>query len=306
MASKKITRNEFLKKGLSLGLAVGGSTILGRTDELFARGNMKEIPDLVAVKNAEPDVMFRKAINMMGGMSQYVKKGQTVVVKPNIVIAMKPEFAATTNPLLVKTIIEECYRAGAKKVYVFDNNAADSAAYCYKISDIEEAATSAGAQIMYADSPDYYKEMKMPSTAKALTSTTVHKLILDSDVIINVPILKTHLATGITSAMKNLMGAVLDRQAYHFGGLDQSIADFCLYCKPTLNIVDAYRTGTNPVGTVSTPIKRQTLLISRDIVAVDSAASKIIGHHANHIDIGHSMKIGNKKLDELKIARFAF
>jgi hypothetical protein len=112
---QKTDRREFLKKGLSLGLAAGGAIVLGKTDFLQAKETSKAIPDLVAVKNGEPDAMFKKAMSLMGGMGQFVKKGQTVVVKPNIGFPRKPEVGATTNPLLVKTIIESCYQAGAKR-----------------------------------------------------------------------------------------------------------------------------------------------------------------------------------------------
>ena len=140
---QKTDRREFLKKGLSLGLTAGGAVILGRTDFLQAKETAQAIPDLVAVKNGEPDAMFSKAMALMGGMGQFVKKGQTVVVKPNIGFPRRPEVGATTNPLLVKTIIESYYQAGARKVYVFDNVVmpiSGNSRNCYKLSGIEDAA----------------------------------------------------------------------------------------------------------------------------------------------------------------------
>ena len=80
--AQKTDRREFLKKGLSLGLVAGGTVILGKTDFLSAKETVTGMPDLVAVKNGGPDTMFKKAVSLMGGMGQFVKKGQTVVVKP--------------------------------------------------------------------------------------------------------------------------------------------------------------------------------------------------------------------------------
>lgn len=311
----KTDRREFLKTGLSLGLVAGGSLILGKADLLFAKDAAAGKPDLVAVKNGEPDAMFKKAIELMGGINQFVKKGQTVVVKPNIGFPRQPEIGATTNPLLVKTIIEHAYQAGAKKVYVFDNvvmPTSSNARNCYKLSGIENAARAAGALVVPADDFNY-KEVNIPQ-AKILKSVKVHELILNADVFINVPVLKHHASTHLSIAMKNLMGIVQNRMEYHISGLDQCIADFCLYRRPDLNIVDAYRvlmshgpSGPRDGSRVEVEMKK-TLLMSRDIVAVDAAAAKVFGSNPEkikYIKLGHEQKIGNMNLHELKIVTYA-
>ena len=304
-------RREFLKKGLATGVALGGSLLLGTHGQLYAKAAAFRTPDLVAVKNGEPDAMFNQAITMMGGMKKFVKKGQTVLVKPNISFARKPEIGATTNPLLVKSIVAHCFGAGAKKVYVFDNVASSSygmAQKCYKESGIEEAAKSAGALVAPGDNEKYYQKVTIPG-AKALVSTEVHELVLEADVFINVPILKNHNYTHQSIAMKNLMGVVWDRMKYHSLDLEQSIADFCLFKKPDLNIVDAYRVMQRFGPRGSTPENvalKKTLLISKDIVAVDAAASKVFGmepEKIRYIQLGHDLNIGNMNLNELNIQR---
>ncbi len=304
-------RRKFLKKSLINGVALGGSLLLGRPDRLLAKAAAAGTPDLVAVKNGEPDTMFNQAMSMLGGMKQFVKKGQTVVVKPNIAWASAPEIGATTNPLLVKTIVEHCFGAGAKKVYVFDNVATSSygmAPKCYQLSGIEAAAKSAGALVPLADDDKYYQKVTIPG-AKVLTSSFVHELVLEADVFINVPILKNHRFTHQTIAMKNLMGAVGNPMSYHFSDLEQCIADFCLFKTPDLNIVDAYRVmwRSGPQGnTPEDTVLKKTLLVSKDIVAVDAAASKVYGmapEKVKHIKLAHDMKIGNMNLDELNIQR---
>jgi uncharacterized protein (DUF362 family) len=221
---------------------------------------------------------------------------------------------ATTNPLLVKTIIQECYQAGAKKVYVFDNvvmPTSSNARNCYSLSGIEEAAKAGGATVVPADDFNY-KEVKIPG-AKTLKSADVHELILSADVFINVPVLKHHGSTQLSIAMKNLMGIVKNRMEYHLTGLDQCIADFCLYCKPHLNIVDAYRVlmSRGPSGprdgNAEVELKK-TLLMSRDIVAVDAAATRIFGKNPEdikYIKMAHEHKIGNMNLNQLKIVTYA-
>ena len=309
--TQKLNRREVISKGLSLGILAGGAVILGRPDFLIAKEKPSSIPDLVAVKNGEPDAMFNKAIELMGGIHQFVKKGQTVVVKPNIAFPRLPEIGATTNPLLVKTIVESCYRAGAKRVYVFDNTVGN-ARKCYKISGIEDAAKAARGIVVPVD--DFsYRKVTIPG-GKKLKTANVPSLILDSDVFINVPVLKHHGSTYLSVAMKNLMGIVENRMEYHLAGLDQCIADFCLYRKPDLNVVDAYRVlmSHGPSGP-SDPqsanvLMKKTLLMSRDIVAVDAAAAKVFGKEPEdigYIKIAHAQKTGNMILKQLKIVTYA-
>lgn len=307
---EKHDRREFIKKSVSMGVAAGSALLLGKPGKLFGEEAASGVPDLVAVRNGEPDTMFNKAIELMGGMNKYVKKGQTVVVKPNIGWNKSPEVGANTNPLLVKTVVEHCLQAGAKKVYVFDNVAYSStgmADQCYKNSGIEDAAKSAGALVTPADNEKYFHKVKVPG--KSLKKTAVHELVMESDVLINIPVLKNHRGTHLTIAMKNLMGIVWDRLAYHSADLDQCIADFCLYKKPTLNIVDAYRVMMKDGPQGSTPenaVLKKALLISEDIVAIDAAATKIFGmkpEEVRYIKMANALGIGNMNLNELKIKK---
>jgi uncharacterized protein (DUF362 family) len=306
--TQKYNRRQFLKAGLTISAATGAG-LLGNVDHIFAQSSNQALPDLVAVKNGEPAALVDAAIKAAGGMGRFVKKRQTVVVKPNIGWDREPEAGATTNPELVGRIIQHCINAGAKKVYVFDNSC-DYGPSCYKTSGIQNAAKSAGAIIVPGNHERYYQEVKIPN-AKKLTNTKVHELILESDVYINVPVLKQHSSSSLTLAMKNQMGVVWDRGAYHAKDLHRCIADFCLYRKPDLNIMDAYRitlrNGPQRAGKDDVVLKKD-LLLSTDIVAVDAAAAKIFGtdpKNINHIYYGYQEGIGNMELDKLNIKKIS-
>lgn len=226
--------------------------------------------DLAAIANGEPDKMFDKGIKAFGGMEKFISKGQTVLVKPNIAFAKPPERAANTNPLLVKRIIEHCLKAGAKKVYVMDHTLFKNS---YSVSGIESAVKEAGGQIVDAENEMDYQLVSIPK-GKRLSETKVHETLMESDVFINVPILKNHMSTGLTCGLKNLMGVVWDRRFYHRNDLDQCIADFPLYRKPDLTVIDAYRTmmTNGPFGNRSQIQLSKMQIISPDPVAADAAA----------------------------------
>ena len=229
-------RREFVNKSFKAGVLTAASLSFGKIPNLLAL-NPKDF-DLVAIKGGEPDLMFDKAINSIGGIKSFVKKGNTVVVKPNIGWDVNPERAANTNPVLVKRIIEHCFEAGAKDVYVFDHTCDDWNS-CYSNSGVERAVKDAGGKIVPGNSERYYHEVAV-SGGKRLRKAKVHELILESDVFINVPILKSHSSADLTISMKNLMGIVWDRRYWHRNDLHQCIADFISFRKPDLNVIDAY------------------------------------------------------------------
>lgn len=302
-------RRDFIKKSIAASLAAGSAFALGRPEELFAatRSFAANPFDMVAIKGGEPDQMFDKAIESLGGMKRFVKKGQTVVVKPNIGWDVIPEKAANTNPKLVKRIIEHCYNAGAKEVYVFDHTC-DNWTKCYSNSGIERAVKDAGGKIVSGASESYYHEVKIPN-GKRLTKDKVHELLLQSNVFINVPVLKNHTAAKLTASMKNNMGVVWDRGFWHQNDLQQCIADFLTFKKPDLNIVDAYnvmkKNGPRGVSREDVVLMKSQI-ISTDIVAADAAAAKLFGVEPAdipHIRIAGEMKLGRMDLDKLSINR---
>jgi uncharacterized protein (DUF362 family) len=103
--------------------------------------------------------------------------------------------------------------------------------------------------VIPSGSSSYYHEVAVPGAVK-LKRMAFHELILEADVFINAPILKNRSRAGMTCAMKNLMGIVWDREAFHRLDLDQCIADSCLFRKPALNVVDAWKVmlSTEPVA----------------------------------------------------------
>ena len=268
--------------------------------------------DLVAVMGGEPEDMFRKAIAEMGGMGNFVKKGYKVVIKPNIGWDKAPELAACTNPKLVSAIIKECFAAGAKEVSVFDNTC-DNWKACYESSGIEAAAKAAGARVLPANEESYFQEVKLPK-GKNLKEIKVHKSLLESDVWINVPILKHHGGANMSISMKNLMGIVWNRRIFHISNLQQCIADSCtLDKKPVLNIVDAYRVlkTSGPRGkSVEDVHLAKALFMSQDMVAVDTAAAKFFNQiremplsDVKHLEAGQALNLGTMDIDKLNVKR---
>lgn len=297
-------RRDFLKATLTAGVIAGtGIPAIGAALEKAKKG------EIIAVRNGGPVEMYRKGIAALGGMDAFVRKGQTVVVKPNIGWDKPPEIAANTNPELIKAIVEDCLKSGAAKVYVFDHTC-NNWQRCYTNSGIEAAAKAAGGTVMPGNNEANYKPVKIPS-GKRLKKAEVHELITDCDVFINVPVLKNHGGATMTCAMKNLMGIVWDRPYWHKNDLGQCIADFVTYRRPDLNIVDAYRVmfrrGPRGVDTGDVRLQKYQLL-STDIVGIDAVAAKILGiepEKISHLRCAAAMGLGQIDVDKLPITKIS-
>ena len=300
-------RRDFIKKSITAGIAIGSAASLSPLTNLLASTSPPDKYDLVAIKGGSAEDMFDKAIEQLGGISKFVKKGQDVVVKPNIGWDVIPERGANTNPKLIGRIVKRCYEAGAKNVYVFDHTC-EEWSKCYSSSGIQKAAKDAGAKVVSGDTEGYYQEVTVPG-GKVLKKTKVHELLLNSAVYINVPILKHHSSGRITASLKNQMGVVWDRGYWHQNDLHQCIADYGTYRKPDLNVVDAYLVmkQNGPRGTSEDDVMMlKSQIISTDMVAADAAAAKLLGLEPakiQHIVLADELKIGKMDLSSLSIKR---
>lgn len=300
-------RRDFIKRSIGAGIAAGCGFSIIPNQNLWGGNVVPGAYDLVAVKGGEPGVMFDQAIQSLGGMEKFVKKGQKVVIKPNIAWDTGPDRAANTNPQLVGRVVEHCLAAGAKDVYVFDHTI-NEWTRCYKNSGIEKSTKDAGGKIVAGNSKGKYHQIDIPN-GKVLKQAHVHELVLESDVFINVPVLKHHGGAGLCVSMKNLMGVIWDRKEWHALDLHQCIADFTTAIKPDLNIVDGYKVlmKNGPRGVSVADVEtRKFQLISSDMVAIDSAATKFIAKNPGqigHIRAAAEMGLGTMDLTKLNIKR---
>ena len=315
--SREISRREFLKRNGALAASFGAALMLGNRNPLYSQQPEKTGSSssnkyyLSAVRNGSPDKMFDAGIKALGGIESFVSKGDKVVLKPNASFNTGPESGSTTNPILVKRITEHCLNSGAEKVYVIDNTLTRNA---YRDSGIERAVKEAGGTMVDIKSSSGYVKVSVPG-GKRLKETEVHELVLEADCIINIPVLKNHMSTGISCALKNLMGLVWDRYYYHRNNLEQCIADFPLFRTPDLTVVDAFYVMTDggPRGrSSSTVLNPRMQFLSHDIVAAESAAIaqarqlKVRGSGSvGFLKPAEEHRLGITDLGRLNIARIA-
>ena len=149
-----LNRRRFIQASAAASAAIAWNNPLFAAPEDDSKGPF----DLIAVRNGGAVEMFEAGIAALGGMEAFVKKGQKVVVKPNIGWDKPPEIPANTNPELVGAIIKHCLKAGASRVVVFDHTC-NQWEKCYKNSGIEAAAKAAGAEVVPGNDGAFYKDV---------------------------------------------------------------------------------------------------------------------------------------------------
>jgi uncharacterized protein (DUF362 family) len=310
-----LTRREFIKL---TGLAAASLAFLqsgcAPQDQNASNSSVKrQVPAptgnqayLAVAHGQDPAAILKAALLPLGGIERFVKPGQDVIIKPNICVDYHPaEYAATTNPVVVASLVTLCLGAGAKRVRVMDSPFAGiSPNSAYSVSGIDEAVKAAGGE-MEVMSPVKFAKYDIPH-GKSITAWPVYRDVLETDVLINVPIAKNHSLARLTLGGKNLLGVVSNPNLIH-SALGQRVADLASLIRPTLTVVDAYRIlmDHGPTGGSLNDVKQaNTIIASHDIIAADAYSATLFGMQGKDIPYvkdGADMGLGTLDLSSVKV-----
>ena len=224
-----------------------------------------------------------EAVDLLGGLKDIIHSGDRVLLKPNILAASPPESATTTHPSVVASMCKLVIQAGGKPI-VGDGagiSRPGATAKALKASGIEEAAIRAGAQVVNFETAGFtLVDVPEPLQFRKLY---IANPVLEADVVISLPKLKTHELTYYTGAVKNFF-AVLPlkcRKEIHLLGkrdlFGEAVADIYSIVKPSFAVMDGIigMEGNGPSH--GNPIKSGVILASQDCVSLDLVAAELIG-----------------------------
>lgn len=289
-----VNRRNFLKiittSVVTMGLSGGMTHLLA-----------DEPPVLSLAEGSDYGAITRNALNALGGIQKFVKPGNIVVVKPNLGWDRKPEFAANTHPLVVKAIAEECLKAGAKKVKIFDNPCNDPRR-CYENSGVSAALKGVkNIELKYMED-ERYKNTKLSGVF--LKEWELYDEALLADVFINVPVAKHHGLTRVSLGLKNIMGIMGGNRGYIHRGIEDALVDVNKVVKSHLTIIDATRILLNhgPQGGNLKDVKVLNKVIAcQDIVAADAYATTFFG--LNPQDISTTVTAYKRGMGEMNLSK---
>jgi uncharacterized protein (DUF362 family) len=263
------------------------------------------LPDLAIARARGPAELVDAALEAMGGMGRFISKGDAVVVKPNIGWDRTPEQAADTNPVVVRTVIDQCFKAGAAKVIVVDNTC-NQARRCYTRSGISEAAEEAGADVRYINERKF-KDTKVGG--EVLKNWLVYSDFLEADKIINVPIAKHHSLSRLTLSMKNWIGAVGGRRNQLHQKIGEVCADLSSFFKPSLTVLDAVRIlrANGPQGGSLKDVQQMdTIAAGVNETSIDSFGASLFGlkpEDVSYVKVAAARGLGETDLTKINVVQ---
>jgi len=296
-------RREFLKNSVVVGAGIAAAPGLART-ALAADG-----PLVAMVKGGSIADMVTKAVDAVGGMSHFVDKGQTVVVKPNIGWDRTPELAANTHPEVVKAVVQLCLAAGAAKVKIFDRTCNDPRR-CYVSSGIAAMLEEVDDDRVEVTQIDERRFRRTPlEGALLLKNWPYYEEVLEADRFINLPIAKHHSAAGLTIGLKNVMGVIGSNRATLHRNLPESLVDMNRVIRSHLTVVDATRilVANGPQGgRIEDVRKLDTVIASADVVAADAVAASLFNKgmdDLSYLRLAHEHGLGVGDLNRIRLQK---
>jgi uncharacterized protein (DUF362 family) len=285
-------------------------------------GDLKGNPEFLAGKfvRYDEDVAQLKAkieetVNLaVGGIDNVIKKGETVLIKPNLAFLAPPESYSVVDPRVIEAMcafLKE--KSQAKEVWVGDNPSlgmqVGRARPAFAAAGMDAAAKRGGAdRVIYFDEEELVEVM--PEGAKLFRKAAVFKPFLDADRVINLPKMKTHLAGTTTLGLKNWNGIIPNvhpsgqQQDVHRIDLGQKLADLYRVRKADLTFVDAVIAMEGQGPHVGTPVEMNLFIAGTDTVAVDAVTSYVMGFETIEVPavrIAASEGLGERNIDKIEV-----
>ena len=244
---------------------------------------------------------IQQALDLLDSPLKDVGPGDMVVIKPNITAdSISWRRGIVTNTRLVRAIIEVVAERNPREILIAEAIAIGlDVKKAYSFLGYDKIARETGARLV-----DLYDEefVDIPVTDSNLhSSMQIAKTIVEADFLINVPVMKTHVAVGISVCMKNLMGTISREQKrkFHFFGIAGSVVDLNSVVKPHLSIADGTVAGEGDGPMANEPVGFETLLVGTDNRIVDAVCARVMGFEPAEIEI---LKICNDRWGKLPSA----
>lgn len=274
--------------------------------------NQSDVPAVSIVKCSaydSPDALrgpVERACDLVGGLESLIMPGDTVLLKPNLVNSMTYETGATTNPHLVEALVTLCREKGARRVVIGEGSCVGNRTEdAFESCGMNDIARRLGCELV--DFTDCEFQYVANPLARKMKRIRIPVEFLRADVVIDLPVMKTHDALEVSLGLKNMKGLLQtsDKKRFHKWGLAQSIVDLNCIARPDLTIVDGTvgMEGSGPTG--GTPVNLGLLLASKDVVAVDRVALEVMGFTLDevpYIGMAGDAGIGCADLDRIELS----
>ncbi len=314
--AERLSRRDFLwRAGPVAALAAGGTAAgfaLWQRDHFvpgfekkaglslpdFSLAPDKVLPSLAIARGSDRHKTIPAAIGLLGGMGRFIRKGDVVVIKPNVAFDRPPALGATTHPDSLRALARLVREAGASKILVADNPI-NSPVGCFLKSGLTAVAAEMDLEVMY---PEETAFGPLELTGEVLKHWTFFKRpFRHATKVIGLAPCKDHNLCHASMTMKNWYGLLGGRRNQFHQHIHSIVSDFALMMKPTLVVLD----GTDvlmkngPTGGRLSDVKKVgAVAAGTDMVAVDAwGFTNLLERNLDdltYIHKAHDRGLGNK------------
>lgn len=259
-AERIYSRRQFLEAAAFSSAALS----LGLTSSARAAAPATQ-PEVWVIHSPDARTLAVKALEIIGAHGGLGQGATTLTLKVNAAWARSPETGANTHPVLAETFLKGCRDFGIRTIRM-PEHPCHRAEPAFGRSGLQDAAKAADTKLTdLSENRKAFTTVEIPG-GKTLTEARVARDVLDTDVLINLPVAKHHGGATLSMAMKNWMGVVEDRGFWHRNNLHQCIADFATFIRPRWTVIDATRImlDNGPQGPTRNMKTPNLVIVSRD------------------------------------------
>ncbi|MDT4762985.1 DUF362 domain-containing protein [Sphaerochaeta sp. PS] len=256
--------------------------------------------DIITIYGSNPSTMTKAILETIDFETLLPNKNASITLKPNLVVAVTADSGATTHPEIVIAIIEHLQKKGYSNISIVESAwVGDSTKEGFRVNGYDRISDRYSVPLIDVKDDEYVKKTVGKVTME------VSKTILETDFLINLPVLKGHCQTAMTCALKNMKGCISDRskRLFHTLGLHTPIAALNAVRSADLVIVDSlngdldFEEGGNPVQT-------NRMFATRDSVLCDSYGAALLGFELRdvpYIGLAEELGVGTTDLKKANI-----
>ena len=241
-------------------------------------------PKMSIVRGRNRVAGLRLALDTLGGIETFIKKGDRVLLKVNAAFASPAMLSATTHPQIVSEMARLCYHAGAASVIVTDNPINDPTS-CFGLTGIADSARSAGAEL-FLPKDDAFKRLNVPNTTYLKNWPVLFGPLKGINKVIGMAPVKDHHRSGASMIMKNWYGLLGGRRNIFHQDIHTIIMELAMMIRPSLVILDgttSMMTNGPTGGSLSDLKETNTMIVGTDQVAVDAFGATLLAKSSNDL-----------------------
>lgn len=256
------------------------------------------------VEGKEPKDMVFEAIELLGGIDNFIKSGDVVFIKPNVCGGVVGKRGSHTSPEVIMALIELIKDKSTRIIVGEAESEMYDADRMLEETGIRRAAEDCGAEVVNLSKGEMVK--KVVTDAYTLKEFKIAKVVAEADKIISVPVAKTHCLTDVSLSLKCMFGALPEKHKakYHKLGINMVITDLVKVFPPHLSVIDA-TVGMEGEGPFKgNPVALNLITCGDNAVATDSVTVSALGYNPakiKHLELAAKSGIGPVNLEEIDI-----